>query len=55
MPMTRPGAEQGVIITTKALYEMRRINARYALATMCIGGGQGIASIFERAQGEKQE
>jgi acetyl-CoA C-acetyltransferase len=39
----------GVIITTKALYEMNRVHARYALATMCIGGGQGIAAIFERA------
>jgi acetyl-CoA C-acetyltransferase len=44
-----PVGATGVIITTKALYEMQRINARYALATMCIGGGQGIASIFERA------
>lgn len=38
----------GAIITTKALYELQRINGRYALATMCIGGGQGIAAIFER-------
>jgi acetyl-CoA C-acetyltransferase len=44
-----PVGATGVIITTKALYEMQRINARYALATMCIGGGQGIAAIFERA------
>jgi acetyl-CoA C-acetyltransferase len=41
------GASGGVI-ATKALYELQRINGRYALATMCIGGGQGIAVIFER-------
>jgi len=33
---------------TKALYELERIGGRYALVTMCIGGGQGIAAIFER-------
>jgi acetyl-CoA C-acetyltransferase len=32
----------------KALYELHRIRGRYALVTMCIGGGQGIAAIFER-------
>jgi acetyl-CoA C-acetyltransferase len=30
------------------LHELQRINGRYALVTMCIGGGQGIAAIFER-------
>jgi acetyl-CoA C-acetyltransferase len=30
------------------LYELERIQGRYALVTMCIGGGQGIAAIFER-------
>ena len=35
-------------ITVKALYELQRIGGRYALVTMCIGGGQGIAAIFER-------
>ena len=44
-----PVGATGVIITTKALYELQRVNGRYALATMCIGGGQGIAAIFERA------
>lgn len=39
----------GAFITTKALYELQRVNGRYALVTMCIGGGQGIAAIFERA------
>ena len=38
----------GAFIATKALYELQRINGRYALVTMCIGGGQGIAVIFER-------
>ena len=40
-------ATAGVIIT-KLLHEMQRRNARYGLATMCIGGGQGIATIYER-------
>jgi acetyl-CoA C-acetyltransferase len=35
-------------LTVKALYELHRIQGRYALVTMCIGGGQGIAAIFER-------
>jgi acetyl-CoA C-acetyltransferase len=43
-----PVGATGAIITTKALYELQRINGRYALVTMCIGGGQGIAAIFER-------
>ena len=38
----------GAFLATKALYELQRINGRYALVTMCIGGGQGIAAIFER-------
>ena len=38
----------GAFIATKALYELQRINGRYALVTMCIGGGQGIATGFER-------
>ncbi len=43
-----PVAATGAIITVKALYELERIQGRYALVTMCIGGGQGIAAIFER-------
>ena len=43
-----PIGATGAIITVKALYELQRIQARYALVTMCIGGGQGIAAIFER-------
>ena len=34
----------------KALYELQRIGGRYALVTMCIGGGQGIAAVLERLQ-----
>jgi acetyl-CoA C-acetyltransferase len=43
-----PVAATGAILTVKALYELRRTGGRYALITMCIGGGQGIAAIFER-------
>jgi acetyl-CoA C-acetyltransferase len=43
-----PIAATGAILAVKALYELRRIDGRYALVTMCIGGGQGIAAIFER-------
>ena len=43
-----PVGGTGAIITTKALHELQRIQGRYALVTMCIGGGQGIAAIFER-------
>ena len=38
----------GAFIATKALYELQRIGGKYCLVTMCIGGGQGIAVIFER-------
>jgi acetyl-CoA C-acetyltransferase len=44
-----PIGATGAILVVKALYELRRISGRYALVTMCIGGGQGIAAIFERA------
>ncbi len=43
-----PIGATGAIITIKALYELQRTGGRYALVTMCIGGGQGIAAIFER-------
>ena len=42
-----PIGATGAILTVKALHELRRIHGRYALVTMCIGGGQGIAAIFE--------
>jgi acetyl-CoA C-acetyltransferase len=44
-----PVGATGAILVVKALYELRRTGGRYALVTMCIGGGQGIAAIFERA------
>jgi len=42
-----PIGATGCILTIKALYELRRVGGKYALVTMCIGGGQGIAAIFE--------
>jgi acetyl-CoA C-acetyltransferase len=42
-----PIGATGTLITVKALHELKRIGGRYALVTMCIGGGQGIALIFE--------
>ncbi|MEE3505828.1 MULTISPECIES: acetyl-CoA C-acyltransferase family protein [unclassified Pseudomonas] len=42
-----PVGATGAIIATKAIHELHRIGGRYALVTMCIGGGQGIAAIFE--------
>ena len=43
-----PIGATGALLTVKAVYELQRIQGRYALVTMCIGGGQGIAAIFER-------
>ncbi|MCC6473905.1 MAG: acetyl-CoA C-acyltransferase family protein [Burkholderiales bacterium] len=43
-----PIGATGAILTVKALHELQRTQARYALVTMCIGGGQGIAAILER-------
>ena len=43
-----PIGATGALITVKALHELQRIQGSYALVTMCIGGGQGIAAIFER-------
>jgi acetyl-CoA C-acetyltransferase len=45
-----PIGATGALITVKALYELQRIGGRYALVTMCIGGGQGIAAVFENLQ-----
>lgn len=44
-----PIGATGAIITTKLVYELQRTGGRYGLTTMCIGGGQGIAAIWERA------
>ena len=43
-----PVGATGCLITVKAPYELQRIGGRYALVTMCIGGGQGLAAIYER-------
>ena len=43
-----PIGATGAILTIKAMYELQRTGGRYALITMCIGGGQGIAAIIER-------
>ncbi len=43
-----PIGATGCILTVKALYELERTGGRRALVTVCIGGGQGIAAIFER-------
>jgi acetyl-CoA C-acetyltransferase len=43
-----PIGATGCLLTIKAMYELQRINGRYALVTMCIGGGQGIAAVIER-------
>jgi acetyl-CoA C-acetyltransferase len=43
-----PIGASGAALATKALYELQRVDGKYALVTMCIGGGQGIAAIFER-------
>jgi len=46
--LAHPVGATGAIITVKAIAELRRIDGRYALVPMCIGGGHGIAAIFER-------
>jgi acetyl-CoA C-acetyltransferase len=43
-----PIGATGAILTVKAMYELQRIDGRYALISMCIGGGQGIAAVIER-------
>jgi acetyl-CoA C-acetyltransferase len=43
-----PVGASGAVLTVKAIYELHRTGGRYALVTMCIGGGQGIAAVFER-------
>jgi len=44
-----PIGATGAIITTKLVYELQRTGGRFGLTTMCIGGGQGIAAVWERA------
>jgi acetyl-CoA C-acetyltransferase len=43
-----PVGATGAVIVTKLLHELQRTGGRYGLATMCIGGGQGITTIYER-------
>jgi acetyl-CoA C-acetyltransferase len=43
-----PIGATGCLLTVKAMYELQRTGGRYGLITMCIGGGQGIAAIYER-------
>ena len=43
-----PIGATGAILVVKCIYELHRTGGRYGLVTMCIGGGQGIAAIFER-------
>ena len=45
-----PVGATGAILVVKLMHELERRNARYGLASLCIGGGQGIASIFERVE-----
>ncbi|MET4896765.1 beta-ketothiolase BktB [Sphingomonadaceae bacterium jetA1] len=45
-----PIGATGAILLVKLIYELRRIGGRYGLATMCIGGGQGIAMVIERVE-----
>ncbi len=44
-----PIGATGAVVTVKALHELARIDGRYAMVSLCIGGGQGIAALFERA------
>jgi acetyl-CoA C-acetyltransferase len=45
-----PVGASGAILAVKLLYEMERVGARYGLVSLCVGGGQGIATIFERVE-----
>ncbi|MBV8377530.1 MAG: acetyl-CoA C-acyltransferase, partial [Verrucomicrobia bacterium] len=49
LSLGHPIGATGAILTVKALYELARTGGKRALVTMCIGGGQGIAAIFERS------
>lgn len=45
-----PIGATGAIISTKLYYEMKRRNVKYGLATLCIGGGQGMSIIYENPE-----
>ena len=49
-----PGAT-GALMLTRLLYDMKRLNVRYGLQTLCVGGGHGFASILERIAGGEME
>ena len=49
-----PIGATGALLTVKAIYELQRTGGSYALVTMCIGGGQGIAAIFEQEYEERR-
>lgn len=53
MALGHPLGATGAVLTCKALSELKRTNGRYALITMCIGGGMGAAGIFEMEQNTK--
>ncbi len=53
MALGHPLGATGAVLTCKALSELKRTNGRYALITMCIGGGMGAAGIFEMEQNSK--
>ncbi|MDQ4000680.1 MAG: acetyl-CoA C-acetyltransferase [Actinomycetota bacterium] len=46
--MGHPIGATGAVLTTKILHELERIDGRYGLVTLCVGGGMGIAGIYER-------
>jgi acetyl-CoA C-acetyltransferase len=46
--MGHPVGATGAILTVKVLHELERVQGRYGLITLCIGGGQGIALVIER-------
>ena len=46
-----PVGATGAILTVKLMHELDRVDGRYGLVTMCIGGGQGMAAVFERPRG----
>ena len=48
MALGHPQGATGAFLTIKALNELRRTGGKYAMVTMCIGGGQGISMLFER-------
>lgn len=48
--MGHPIGATGAVISVKLIHQMKRKNIRYGLATLCIGGGQGMSVLFENMQ-----